>query len=253
MRAVLIDMPHACGRPQRRRAAHRSLPHAGMGCRRRGDAGADRADRRAAIGRRRAGRAKWSSPRRSATSRDHHRRIFNYEAAHNYAYEHLEHRDQVSAVLLDTVLDPGPRPPDRRLCRGAGGGGGVPRAISTTFSRDVDVLLTPSAPGEAPEGLGSTGDPRVQLDLDAVLGALRHPAGRHRARRACRSACSSSASASPTKSCSTPPPGSRNGSGGTIFSSTPAKAGAHASTARKAEEWVRPSLGWCHLGGKELT
>ena len=38
----------------------------------------------------------------------HHQRVFYYEAAKNYAYEHLEHRDQVSQVLLDTVLDGNP-------------------------------------------------------------------------------------------------------------------------------------------------
>src|SRR5205807_3587429 len=38
---------------------------------------------------------------------EHHRRIFNFEAARNYAYEYEEHHDQVSQVLRDTVLSPG--------------------------------------------------------------------------------------------------------------------------------------------------
>jgi len=38
---------------------------------------------------------------------EHHRRIFNYEAARNYAYEYEEHHDEVSQVLRDTVLTPG--------------------------------------------------------------------------------------------------------------------------------------------------
>ncbi len=38
---------------------------------------------------------------------EHHRRIFNFEAARNYAYEYEEHHDQVSQVLRDTVLTPG--------------------------------------------------------------------------------------------------------------------------------------------------
>ena len=32
------------------------------------------------------------------------------------------------------------------------------RALDTIFT-DVDVILTPAAPGEAPQGLGATGDP----------------------------------------------------------------------------------------------
>ena len=42
-------------RPRRVGAAHRSVPHAGLGARRRGDAGADREHRRATVGGRRAG------------------------------------------------------------------------------------------------------------------------------------------------------------------------------------------------------
>lgn len=87
----------------------------------------------------------------------HHQRIFYYEAAHNYAYEHLEHRDQVSAVLLDTVLDPGSRISVADYITALETGEAFRAHLDDIF-RDVDVLLTPSAPGEAPEGLGSTGN-----------------------------------------------------------------------------------------------
>jgi len=88
----------------------------------------------------------------------HHRRIFNYEAAHNYAYEHLEHRDQVSAILLDTVLDPGRDLPVADYIEALEVAEAFRAHLDDIF-RDVDVLLTPSAASEAPEGLGSTGDP----------------------------------------------------------------------------------------------
>jgi Asp-tRNA(Asn)/Glu-tRNA(Gln) amidotransferase A subunit family amidase len=89
---------------------------------------------------------------------DHHRRIFNYEAAHNYAYEHLEHRDQVSQVLLDTVLDPGRALPVADYIEALETAEAFRAHLDDIFG-GVDVLLTPSAAGEAPEGFGSTGDP----------------------------------------------------------------------------------------------
>ena len=88
----------------------------------------------------------------------HHRCVFNYEAAHNYAYEHLEHRAQVSAVLLDTVLDPGRDLSVADYIEALEVAEAFRAHLDDIF-RDVDVLLTPSAAGEAPEGYGSTGDP----------------------------------------------------------------------------------------------
>ncbi|HVH81851.1 MAG TPA: amidase [Stellaceae bacterium] len=88
----------------------------------------------------------------------HHRRIFNYEAAHNYAYELLEHREQVSQVLLETVLDPGWALPVADYIEALETAEAFRAHLDDIFS-DVDVLLTPSAGGEAPEGLGSTGSP----------------------------------------------------------------------------------------------
>jgi Asp-tRNA(Asn)/Glu-tRNA(Gln) amidotransferase A subunit family amidase len=89
---------------------------------------------------------------------EHHRRIFDYEAAHNYAYEHLEHRDQVSAVLLDTVLDPGRDLPIADYIEALETAEAFRAHLDDIFG-DVDVLLTPSAAGEAPEGYDSTGNP----------------------------------------------------------------------------------------------
>ena len=76
----------------------------------------------------------------------------------NYAYEHLERRELVSKVLLDTVLDPGRALPHADYVEALEAGEAFRAHLDDIFS-DVDVLLTPSAAGEAPEGLGSTGNP----------------------------------------------------------------------------------------------
>jgi len=89
---------------------------------------------------------------------EHHRRIFNYEAAHNYAYEHLEHRDQVSKVLLDTVLDPGRDLPVADYIKALEAAEAFRAHLDDLFGA-VDILLTPSAASEAPQGLDTTGDP----------------------------------------------------------------------------------------------
>jgi amidase len=89
---------------------------------------------------------------------DHHRRVFNFEAARNYAYEYEEHRDQVSQVLRDTVLTPGRELPLAAYVEAIETAEAFRRHMDEIFA-GVDVLLTPSAAGEAPEGLGSTGDP----------------------------------------------------------------------------------------------
>jgi Asp-tRNA(Asn)/Glu-tRNA(Gln) amidotransferase A subunit family amidase len=89
---------------------------------------------------------------------EHHRRISNFEAARNYAYEYEQHRQQVSPVLRDTVLTPGRELPLAAYVEAIETAEAFRRHIDDIFS-DVDALLTPSAVGEAPEGLGSTGNP----------------------------------------------------------------------------------------------
>ena len=89
---------------------------------------------------------------------EHHRRIFNYEAARNYAYEYEEHHDEVSQVLRDTVLTPGRELPLDAYVEAIETAEAFRRHLDDIFA-GIDVLLTPSAAGEAPEGLGSTGDP----------------------------------------------------------------------------------------------
>ena len=89
---------------------------------------------------------------------EHHRRIFNFEAARNYAYEYEQHHEQVSQVLRDTVLTPGRELPLAAYVEAIETAEAFRCHIDDIFG-DVDVLLTPSAAGEAPEGFGSTGDP----------------------------------------------------------------------------------------------
>jgi Asp-tRNA(Asn)/Glu-tRNA(Gln) amidotransferase A subunit family amidase len=89
---------------------------------------------------------------------DHHRRVFNFEAARNYAYEYEEHHDLVSQVLRDTVLTPGRDLPLEAYVEAIETAEAFRRHLDDIFA-GVDVLLTPSAAGEAPAGLGSTGDP----------------------------------------------------------------------------------------------
>jgi amidase len=89
---------------------------------------------------------------------EHHRRIFNFEAARNYAYEYEQHHEQVSQVLRDTVLTPGRELPLAAYAEAIETAEGFRRHLDEIFGA-VDALLTPSAPGEAPQGLGSTGGP----------------------------------------------------------------------------------------------
>jgi Asp-tRNA(Asn)/Glu-tRNA(Gln) amidotransferase A subunit family amidase len=157
MRAALIEMPH---RPVEHGAG---APRIGL-CRTPSWDAADSATQ--ALVERTAARlsatgaqvseVEFAAPFRNIA--EHHRRIFNYEAAHNYAYEHLEHRDQVSQVLLETVLDPGRALPVADYIEALETAEAFRAHLDDIFG-GVDVLLTPSAAGEAPEGFGSTGDP----------------------------------------------------------------------------------------------
>jgi len=92
-----------------------------------------------------------------ANIHEHHRRIFNYEAARNYAYEYDEHYDLVSPVLRDTVLRPGRELPLDAYIEALETAEAFRRHLDDLFA-DCDAFLTPSTAGEAPEGLGSTGD-----------------------------------------------------------------------------------------------
>jgi amidase len=90
---------------------------------------------------------------------DQHRRVMNFEAARNYAYEYEVHGDRVSAALRDGVLTPGRALPLADYVAAIEAAEAFRARLDSVFA-ELDVLLTPSAIGEAPEGLASTGDPR---------------------------------------------------------------------------------------------
>jgi Asp-tRNA(Asn)/Glu-tRNA(Gln) amidotransferase A subunit family amidase len=92
-----------------------------------------------------------------ATILDHHRRIFAFEAARNYAHEYEEHSDKLSEALRDGLLAQGRGLPLAAYIEAIETAEGFRCHLDDVFA-EVDVLLTPSAPGEAPKGLSSTGD-----------------------------------------------------------------------------------------------
>ena len=80
-----------------------------------------------------------------------------YEQSQSLAFEWLNHRDRLSARLIETVeaglaVAPGQYEAALALARNGR------RTLGELFT-EFDVLLAPSAKGEAPAGLGATGDP----------------------------------------------------------------------------------------------
>jgi amidase len=107
-----------------------------------------------------------------------HSRIFYFEAARNYAYEYEAHRDQVSETLRRTVLEPGRALPLAAYIEAVETAEAFRRHLDDRFG-EVDLLLAPSAAGEAPQGLGSTGNARFNgLWTLAWTPCLTVPAGR---------------------------------------------------------------------------
>jgi Asp-tRNA(Asn)/Glu-tRNA(Gln) amidotransferase A subunit family amidase len=92
----------------------------------------------------------------------------NYEATRALAFEYDHHRDRLPKLLrdlLDTAIAITPEAYDdaRRATKRA-------RHAFSELMNSVDVVLTPSAPGAAPEGLTSTGDATFNR-LWTLLGA----------------------------------------------------------------------------------
>lgn len=99
-----------------------------------------------------------------------HPLVMNGESARAIGWELTTHADQVSETLRERLLPMLALAPERldwaksvfATCQAA-----FPAVLG-----DLDVLITPAAPGEAPEGLGRTGDPAFNL----VWTSLRVPA-----------------------------------------------------------------------------
>ena len=83
--------------------------------------------------------------------------IMVYEVAQAFAHERRVHNDKLSAKLRELIAQGAAVTPQRydqhrllaRRCR---------QQMVDLF-RDADILIAPSAPGEAPEGLAATGNP----------------------------------------------------------------------------------------------
>jgi len=83
--------------------------------------------------------------------------IMHFEAVRAFAYERTLHSAELSprfAQMLDAGMTIGADEYDRALARAA-----EARAGLNAFFGSCDAVLVPAAPGEAPVGLGNTGDP----------------------------------------------------------------------------------------------
>jgi amidase len=80
-----------------------------------------------------------------------------FEGVRCCAYELAQHREQLSPKLLE-LLEPGAHLSYRAYTEAAALAEQCRRLLDSVF-RSYDVLLAPSAPGEAPRGLDATGNP----------------------------------------------------------------------------------------------
>ena len=83
--------------------------------------------------------------------------VMTFEGARNYAYERLAHGELLSDGLA-ALLSGGAACPYDRYVKARGKAASCQRQLDSIFD-EYDLLLTPSAAGEAPEGLDATGDP----------------------------------------------------------------------------------------------
>ncbi|MEX2616635.1 MAG: amidase [Alphaproteobacteria bacterium] len=84
--------------------------------------------------------------------------VTGFEFPRTLTWERTHHADKISDELLKTILEPGLKITLAEYQR-AQATIAACRAWLADAMADYDVLLTPSAPDEAPEGLSFTGDP----------------------------------------------------------------------------------------------
>jgi Asp-tRNA(Asn)/Glu-tRNA(Gln) amidotransferase A subunit family amidase len=94
--------------------------------------------------------------------------IQDYEATRALAYEYDHHRERMGPLLREQLtgaaaIGPSSYDEARRTARSA-------RRMFADLTADVDAILKPSAPGAAPLGLSSTGDPAFNR-LWTLIGA----------------------------------------------------------------------------------
>ena len=132
-------------------------------------------------------------------------RVLAVEAARAYAHEWFNHRAALSEKIR-AVFEQGWSTPDEDYVAALAFGERC-RAEFASIIEAHDLLLTPSAGGEAPRGLDWTGDVRFQT----MWSFLRVPSSRCRPTRvptSCRSGTSSSGRPTATGRCSTTRAGS---------------------------------------------
>lgn len=83
--------------------------------------------------------------------------VMAFEAAHARLYEYQNHRHAISDTFADLV-ETGLATSRRDYLQARQTAALAGRVFDALFS-DIDVILAPAAPGEAPHGLGATGDP----------------------------------------------------------------------------------------------
>jgi Asp-tRNA(Asn)/Glu-tRNA(Gln) amidotransferase A subunit family amidase len=88
-----------------------------------------------------------------------HVAIMGFESVRNYADERLRNPDKISRELMQGPMKKGLAVSFERYVAAQRRATAFKAYVDSLFEK-VDVLLCPSAPGEAPEGLASTGDPR---------------------------------------------------------------------------------------------
>jgi len=87
-----------------------------------------------------------------------HAAITGFESVRNYADERLRNPDKVSEELMSGPMKRGLAVSFERYVAAQRQATAFKAHVDSLFDK-VDLLLTPSAPGEAPRGLASTGDP----------------------------------------------------------------------------------------------
>jgi amidase len=88
-----------------------------------------------------------------------HGRIMEFEAARSYAFEYDTRFADVSPALREGALARGRALPLSAYLEALEAADAFRRFLDDAFT-ETDVILAPSAPGEAPAGLEWTGDPR---------------------------------------------------------------------------------------------
>jgi len=85
-----------------------------------------------------------------------HGRINDYEMSRAFAYERDTHAEKISATLMAKMKQSDACTYEQYIA--AQNHAAACRALLADVFKDVDVLLVPSAPGEAPAGLSTTGE-----------------------------------------------------------------------------------------------